>query len=181
MGIWTVSREMVRVSSHGLKINEWERGFVFSPSLFSRSFYLRKEAGKRTLMARIRNTILQRIRREQTHFDLDSRNGMHGVRSTDRVRVGLAQPDSTDLPFFDQVRQRLDRGLDRDIGVDARALEDVDCLDAGGKNSDGFLNRGSDTLWTAIGAFFHLEGAFDAEHDFAGVFGILFKVVLEQM
>ena len=77
-------------------------------------------------MARIRNTVLQRIRREQTHLYLDSRDRMHGVGPTDGVRIDLAQPDTTDLAFSDQVRQCLDRGLDLNIGIDARALEDVD-------------------------------------------------------
>ena len=76
-------------------------------------------------MARIRNTILQRIRREQTQLDLDSGDRMHGMGLTDRVRIGLAQANATDLAFFDQVGQSLDRGLDLDVGVDARALEDV--------------------------------------------------------
>ena len=132
-------------------------------------------------MACVRNTVVKRVGREQAQLDLDSPDGMYGMGLADRVRARLAQPDATDLAFFDQFGQRLDRGLDRDLWVDPRTFKDVDRLDAGWQHLDGLLDRRANTLRGAVGAVLGVVGAFDAEHDFVGVLGILFEVVLDQM
>jgi len=98
----------------------------------------------------------------------------------DRVRADLAQADAADLALLGQFGQGLDRGLDGDVGVDPRTFKDVDGLGAT-QHLDGLLDRRANTFRAAVGPRLDVVGAFDAEHDLAGVLGILFEVVLDQM
>ena len=84
----------------------------------------------RTLMARVRDTVVERVAREQAQLNLDSGDGMDGMGLADRVRVDLAQTDAANLALLDQFRQSLDRGLDGDLGVAPRTFKDVDGLGA---------------------------------------------------
>jgi hypothetical protein len=128
-------------------------------------------------MACVRNTVVKGVGREQAQLDLDGRDGMYGMGLADRVRAGLAQPDAADLALLDQFGQRLDQGLDRDLGVDPRTFKDVDRLGVGWQHLDRRVN----TVRAAVGAFLRVVGAFNAEHDLVGVLGMLFEVVLDQM
>ena len=82
-------------------------------------------------MARVRDAVVQRVRREQAQLDLDSRDGMHGVGFADGVGADLAEADAGDLALFEKFGHGLDRGLDRHVGIAPRAFEDVDGFGAG--------------------------------------------------
>jgi hypothetical protein len=132
-------------------------------------------------MAYFHNAVMKRVGREQAQLDLDGRDGMHGVGPADGILAGLAQADAADLALRDELRQGRDRGLDRDVGVDPRAFEDVDGLDAGRQHLDSLLDGRADALGAAVGARLVIEGAFDAEDDPVGVLGVLLEVMPEQM
>ena len=136
--------------------------------------------GLRTLTARVRDTVVKRVGREQAQLDLDSRDGVYRMGLADGVCADLTQADAANLALLDQFSQGLDRGLDGNVGVAPRTFKDVDCLSAS-QHLDCPLDRRADTFWGAVGPRLHVEGAFDAEHDLAGIFGILFKVVFDQM
>ena len=131
-------------------------------------------------MARVRDTVVERVGREQTQFDLNGQDGMYGMSLADRVRANLTQANAADLALLDQFGQGTDRGLDRKVGVDARTFENVDGLDTT-QHLDSILDRRTDPFRTAARPCLHVVGAFDAKHDLADVLGILLEVVLDQM
>ena len=136
--------------------------------------------GPRTLMARVRDTVIKRVGREQAQLDLDSRDGMYCMGLADGVCADLTQADAANLAILDQFSQGLDRGLDGNVGVAPRTFEEIDCLSAS-QHFDRPLDGRANTFWGAVGPRLHVVGAFDAEHDLAGIFGILFEVVFDQM
>ena len=81
-------------------------------------------------MARVCDTVIERVGSEQAQLDLDSRDGMHSMGLANRFRANLTQADAADLTLLDQSGQGFDRGLDGDVGVAPRTFEDVDGLDA---------------------------------------------------
>ena len=105
---------------------------------------------------------------------------MDGVGLADGSCADLAQTYTANLALLDHFGQCFDGGLNGDFGIAARAFEDVDGLGVA-EYFKSFLDRCSDTLWTAVRASLHVVGAFDAEDDLFGVFGVFFKVVFEQM
>ena len=134
----------------------------------------------RTLMARVHDTVMKRVRCKQAQLDLHNRDGKYGMGLADRVRADLAQADATDLALLNQFGQDVDRGVDGDVRVDPRTFENIDGLGSV-QHLDGLLDRRADTFRAAIGARLHVVGTFDAEHDLVGVFWVLLEVVLDQM
>ncbi len=131
-------------------------------------------------MARVRDTVVKRVGGEQAQLDLDCRDGMYGMGLTDCVRADLAQADAADLALLDQLGQCLDRDLDGDVEVAPRTFKDVDGLGTT-QHLESLFDRRADTFRAAVGPRLYVEGAFDAEHDLAGILGILLEVVLDQM
>ena len=81
-------------------------------------------------MTRVRDTVVEGIRREQAQFDLNGSDGMYGVGLADSVRADFAEADAANLTLLEQIGQGLDRDLDGDIGIASRAFKDVDGLGA---------------------------------------------------
>ena len=138
------------------------------------------DKGLRTLTTRVHNPVIKRIRREQTYFNLDGRDGMDGMGLANRIRTDFTQSDTADFALLDQFGQGRDRSLDRDVGVTTRTLKDVDGLGAA-QYLDGLLDRRADTFRATVGPCLDIVGAFDAQYDLVGVLGILFEIVLEEM
>lgn len=106
---------------------------------------------------------------------------MDGVRTADGRGADFAEADAADLSFLDKPRENLNGGLDGDVGVDARALEDVNLLDAV-ENADGLLDGGTDALRGAVrDVGLGVVGALDAQDDLVGVLWVLLEVMLEQV
>lgn len=79
-------------------------------------------------MTRFCNAIVKWIRREKTQLDLDGGNRVNSMRLANCLRANFTKANATDFPLFDKFRKSLDGSLDRDFGIDARHLEDVDLL-----------------------------------------------------
>ena len=58
--------------------------------------------GIRTLMARVRDAVVQRVRREEAQLYFDGRNGMDGMGFADGVGADFAEADAGDLALFEQ-------------------------------------------------------------------------------
>ena len=127
----------------------------------------------------IHDPVVQRVWREQTQLDLDSSNRVHGVRAPDRGCARFAQPHAADLPFTNELTQGADGDFDGDLRVDARRLEDIDCLNAGREDGEGGGDAGADALGAAIGPGLRMVAAFDGEDDAAGVIRIKGEIVGE--
>src|SRR5204862_3852584 len=71
-----------------------------------------------------------RIARPQRPFRLQGGDRMHRVRTADRRRARLGQPDVLHLPGPDELRQRADRLLDWRVRVDAVLVVQIDVVDS---------------------------------------------------
>ena len=131
-------------------------------------------------MARVYDPVMQWVRREQAQFNLNGRDRMDCMSFADRVCAHLAQADATDLAFLDQFGQDLDGVLDGYVGINSRAFEDVDGLGPV-QYFESVLHRSADGFGTSVRTRPHVVGAFYAQYDFAGVFGILFEVAFDKM
>lgn len=116
----------------------------------------------------------------QTDFDLDSHNLGDGSRATDSGSCDFAEGDSANDALIDVLLKELERRLERDLGVDARALKNVDpvrAVEIGEDLVDALL----DALGRAVRRHGgEVEGALDAEHDLVRILRILAEVVGEQ-
>lgn len=133
-----------------------------------------------TLMASVHDTVLERIRREQIQFELDSSNWMNRKGLANCIGIDLAQANAADLALLDHFGQGLDQSLDRDVGVNPRHSKDIDSLSVSEYPGD-LLDRRTDGLCAAGGIHLCAESAFDAEYDPVGVPRVRFEIVLYQL
>lgn len=52
-------------------------------------------------MARIHDTVMKRVRREQAQLNLNSRDGLYSMGLANGIRANLTQPDTADLALLD--------------------------------------------------------------------------------
>jgi hypothetical protein len=76
-------------------------------------------------VACIHDPVLQRVRREETQLDLDSRNWVHSMCLANRICIDLAQANTSDFAFCHQLSQCFDRDLNRCFGVDSSIGQSV--------------------------------------------------------
>lgn len=102
---------------------------------------------------------------------------MKCVRSFDRVSLNLTQPDAAKLSLIPQLFEGFHGRLDRCLGVDPGALEDVDLLYARGQNLQAALNARAHKLGRAIGDLVgNFQPALDTEDNEVGVLRVLGEV-----
>ena len=71
-----------------------------------------------------------RVARPERVLGLHGGDRMDGVRAADRVGRGLAEADVAHLALLDELAHRADRLLDRNVGVDAVLVVEVDVIGA---------------------------------------------------
>ncbi len=79
---------------------------------------------------------------------LDRGDRVHVVSPADRLRRGLAEPDVEHLAVGDQLRHRADRLLDRDVGIDAVLVVEINMV--GAEAPQRALDRAEDVLGRAV-------------------------------
>lgn len=85
------------------------------------------------------------------------------------------------LALLDELRQRTNRSLNRHLGIDARALKDVNRLDAV-QQPERLPDRRPDALRAAVrGVRLGVVRPLDAEHDLVGDLKIVVEVILEEL
>jgi hypothetical protein len=140
-----------------------------------------KKGRELTLATGVGHPVLERVGREEAHLGLHRGNRMHSSGPLDRRRRDLAQPNRADPSLGHQLRERLHRRLDGDVGVHPRALEDVD-LFGPVQDAQRLFDVLADVLGRGIGGTrLEVEGALDAEHHLVGILGVLGEVRLEQV
>lgn len=134
------------------------------------------------LAARVGHAVLvQHVAREEGKLLLDRGGRVDGVGAADGGRADLAEPVRADLALADQLREGLDGGLDGHLGVDARALEQVDGLGAI-EHLQSLIDGGAEPFGAAVGGLApDVVGALEAEEDARRVLRVLGEVVLEEV
>jgi hypothetical protein len=66
--------------------------------------------------------------RDERVLDLHVGDGMNGVRPADRLRAHFREPEVTDVARLDQLLDRADRPLDRDVRKHPSRPVDVDVV-----------------------------------------------------
>ena len=101
--------------------------------------------------------------------------------SPDCIRTTLRERDAAELAFLDVFSKSLDGVFDRDAGVDACALEDIEGF-GGAEDAEAFVDAAADVLGRAVWAMGDgVEAAFYGDDDFGGVLRVGGEVGVEEL
>lgn len=103
------------------------------------------------------------------------------IRSSDGLSINLAQTDSLDLPFLDQLGQDGHRLLNRGVRVLSGALEDIDAL-LPVQDSQTLVHAAADVGFRSIWReFATLQTSLDAQDHLICLLRVLGEVAVEQV
>jgi len=106
---------------------------------------------------------------------------MHLRCSPNGIRTTFRQRDAAELSRLDVFSEGLDGVFDRDAGVDAGTLEDIEGF-GGAEDAEAFVDAAADVFGAAVGAVGDgVEAAFYGDDDFGGVLRVGGEVGVEEL
>jgi len=106
---------------------------------------------------------------------------MHLRCSSNGIRTTLRQRYAAELAILDVFSESLDGVFDRNAGIDAGALEDIEGF-GGAEDAEAFVDAAADVFGRAIGAVGRgVEAAFYGDDDFGGVLRVGGEVGVEEL
>jgi len=106
---------------------------------------------------------------------------MHLRCSPNGIRAALRQRDTAELAILDVFSEGLDGVFDRDAGVDAGTLEDVEGF-GGAEDAEALVDAAADVFRAAVGAVGDgVEAAFYRDDDFGRVLRVGGEVGVEEL